>query len=169
MRRLCALFALVLLGTAPAPGTLRGTLPDAGVVWISDGRRLPQQRGIEITQHDKAFVPALAVVSSGSVVQFRNDDTVDHSVYSISPAGPFDLGIYEAGPGKDVRFERAGVIEVRCHIHRMMHATLIVVDGPYAALASAGAWALTGVRPGRHLLHAWTAREGERTQMVLVR
>ncbi len=103
-------------------------------------------------------------------MRFRNEDTLDHSVYSVSPADPFDLGIYEPGPGKDVAFPKPGVIEIRCHIHRHMHAVLVVVDGPYARVERAGApWTLRGVRPGHHIMHTWTAETGETTKPVEVR
>jgi plastocyanin len=138
-------------------------------VWISDGSAPPPNTGIAITQHERTFIPELTVVSAGTDVLFRNDDVVDHSVYSISPADPFDLGIYEPGPGKDVIFAKPGVIEIRCHIHRHMHAVLLVVDGPFVRLDAPGPWTLHGVRPGRHVLHVWTADEGEKTSLVEVR
>jgi len=164
-----ALLAAALLGAAPATTSLSGTLAAPGVVWISDGSNPPPSTKVEITQHDRTFIPALTVVTAGSDVTFRNDDDVDHSVYSVSPADPFDLGIYEQGPGKDVRFAVPGVIEIRCHIHRHMHAILLVVDGPFVQLDAAGPWTLRGVRPGRHVLHVWTADDGERTSVVEVR
>jgi plastocyanin len=164
-----ALLGVVLLGAAPATGSLAGTLATPGVVWISDGSNPAPSTHVEITQHDRTFIPALTVVTAGSDVTFRNDDDVDHSVYSVSPADPFDLGIYEPGPGKDVRFAVSGVIEIRCHIHRHMHATLLVVDGPVVQLDAPGPWTLRGVRPGHHVLHVWTADDGERTSAVDVR
>jgi plastocyanin len=158
-----------LLAAAPVPQTARltGALPAPGVVWVSDGSSPTPSTGAAITQKDKTFFPELAVVAAGTTVHFRNDDAVDHSVYSVSPADPFDLGIYEPGPGKDVAFPNSGVIEIRCHIHRHMHAVLVVVDGPYARVETAGApWTLSGVRTGRRVLHTWTADAGETTRSV---
>jgi len=166
---LLGLGTLALLAAGPATGTLTGTLTAPGVVWVSDGSAPAPTSGVAVDQHDRTFIPALAVVTAGSDVVFRNDDDVDHSVYSVSPADPFDLGIYAPGPGKDVHFTKAGVIEIRCHIHRHMHATLIVVDGPYARLDAPGAWTLHGVRTGRHALHVWTADGGEHVSDVDVR
>ncbi len=162
----------MLLAAAPPAtlGTLNGTLPAPGVVWISDDSHPAPSVAEAITQKDKTFFPGLAVVTAGTSVRFRNEDTLDHSVYSVSPADPFDLGIYEPGPGKDVAFPNPGVVEIRCHVHRHMHATLIVVDGPYERVERAGAaWSLRGVRAGRHVLHTWTADGGEVTKTVDVR
>jgi plastocyanin len=151
---------------APSSATLSSTLSAPGVVWVSDGSNPAPSVGAAITQRDKTFFPELAVVTAGTGVRFRNEDTLDHSVYSVSPADPFDLGIYEPGPGKDVAFPNPGVIEIRCHVHRHMHATLIVVDGPYERVERAGAsWSLR-VRPGRHILHTWTADGGEVTKSI---
>lgn len=144
------IFAALLAVASPlpaGPATLSGTLAAPGVVWVSDGSSPARSSGAVMTQTDRTFSPELAVVTAGSVVRFRNDDTVDHSVYSISPAGPFDLGIYEPGPGKDVTFARTGVVEIRCHIHRHMHATLVVVDGPHARVETVGGdWSIANVR-----------------------
>lgn len=159
------LLAAVLLAAAPAP--LTGTLPEPGVVWISDGSKIAPFTGALLTQRGKAFYPSFAVVPAGTVLRFRNDDEIDHSVYSVSEADPFDLGIYEPGPGKDVAFVNPGVVLVRCHIHRTMRSTLVVVDGPYARVEAArGSWTLRDVRPGRHVLHTWTQSQGEKTRIV---
>ncbi len=166
------LLAIGLLAAAPPPvlGTLNGTLPAPGVVWVSDGSSPAPVVGAAVTQRDKTFFPELAVVTAGTSVRFRNEDTLDHSVYSVSPADPFDLGIYEPGPGKDVAFPNPGVIEIRCHVHRHMHAVLVVVDGPYARVERPGAsWSLRGIRTGRHVLHTWTTDAGETTKTIDVR
>lgn len=163
-------FAAIAAAPPAATSTLNGTLPAPGVVWVSDGSSPAPSVRAAITQKDKTFFPELAVVTAGASVRFRNEDTLDHSVYSVSPADPFDLGIYEPGPGKDVGFPNPGVIEIRCHVHRHMHATLVVVDGPYARVERAGAsWSLRGARTGRHVLHTWTADGGETTKTVDVR
>lgn len=171
LRRIAPFLMLGVLGAAaPHPAMLRGTLAFPGVVWLSDASTPAPVGGAMITQTGKAFAPGFAVVTAGSDVRFRNDDAVDHSVYSVSKADPFDLGIYEPGPGKDVRFANAGIVEVRCHIHRHMHATLVVVDGPYARVeAPNGRWTLRAARPGRHLLHTWTVEQGETTKTIDVR
>ena len=164
-----ALATLAASGPTPA-GTVSGTLPAPGVVWISDGSTPAPSTNAVITQKDRHFLPDVAVVTSGTIVRFRNDDNIEHSVYSISDADRFDLGIYEPGPGKDITFAKSGVIAIRCHIHRSMHATLVVVDGPYTRVETAHeTWTLTGVRPGHHVLHTWTPVTGETAADVEVR
>jgi hypothetical protein len=115
----------------------------------------------------KSFVPDFLVITAGSSVRFPNDDSFFHSIYSESPADPFDIGFYDNGPGKLVPFAKSGVVEVRCHIHGTMHATILVVDGPWAQTKAPGEkYTLTGVRPGSHVLHEWSEQSGEKTTRV---
>jgi hypothetical protein len=109
----------------------------------------------------KTFVPDLLVVTVGTAVRFPNDDDFFHSIYSELGPDPFDIGFYDTGPGKYVLFEHPGVVAVRCHIHGSMHATIIVVDGPWAQTHTPGeTYTLVNVRPGRHLLHSWSPTNG---------
>ncbi len=115
---------------------------------------------------EKSFMPELLVVSVGGIVRFPNDDPFFHSIYSSSDADAFDIGFYGNGPGKEVSFERTGIVDVRCHIHAKMHATIVVVDGPY--LRADGAFSFAGVVPGNTTVSAWNASEGLRTRRVRV-
>jgi plastocyanin len=146
-----------LLGAAlPAQAaTFTGIASGPGVMWITGDA--PTTADAKIQQTMKAFVPALLVVSAGSSVQFPNDDSFYHSVYSDSPSNPFDLGLYDTGPGKSVVFSNPGVVDIRCHIHGSMHATLVVVDGPFVVTTHPGErYHIDGVAPGQHVLHVWT-------------
>lgn len=169
MGTLAVLVAACFPGAAQA-ATFSDVSSEPGVVWITDVTPpIPADRPA-MHQTSRAFVPQLLIVPVGSSVIFPNDDPFIHSVYSTSPSNPFDLGLYENGPGKAVTFAAPGIVEVRCHIHGSMHATIVVVDGPYARTAVAGdRYVIDGVRPGRHTLHTWSAEHGESTRPVVVR
>jgi hypothetical protein len=162
--------ALVLVPGIAAAATYADVLSDPGVAWITDVvPALPADRPA-MRQTAKAFVPDVLVVPVGSSIVFPNDDPFIHSVYSTSPENAFDLGLYETGPGKAVTFAAAGVVELRCHIHGSMHATILVVDGPSARTTTAGErYAIDGVRPGRHVLHVWSSAHGESVRTIVVR
>jgi plastocyanin len=150
-------------------GTYAGTLPQPGVVWISDGSKPTPMPEASMHNTHKSFVPDLIVITAGTNVRFPNDDGFYHSIYSESQADPFDIGFYDTGPGKVVAFPNAGVDDVRCHIHGSMHGVIVVVDGPYAqTTVPNAAYALTGVRPGMHVLHVWTPDGGEKTTPVRI-
>ena len=140
----------------------------ASVVWISAPSAVPQSGDFTMVNHHKSFLPSLLVVPRGSSVRFPNEDPFYHSIYSDSKLDPFDIGYYDTGPGKVVPFARAGVVNVHCHIHVYMHATIVVVDGPYAQVGSDGQYHLLGVPRGTFVLHTWDARNGERDRTVRV-
>jgi plastocyanin len=172
LSRIAISLALVVanLGVAAQAATVHGTLPTPSIVWISDDSH-PVPGTVEYTMSNtqKTFVPGLIVIPAGAAIRFPNEDPFFHSIYSDSPTDPFDIGFYDTGPGKLVTFANPGVVNVRCHIHGSMHATIIVVDGPWAQTDHDGqSYDLLGVRPGRHTLHVWTPDGGEKTSIVKV-
>jgi plastocyanin len=107
-----------------------------------------------VLQHGKAFVPRVIAVAAGSSVVFRNDDPINHNVFSLSPH--FDTGLYGAGGEKEQLFDKAGVVQLLCNIHSSMIGYVVVVDTPYYAQADAtGAFSIKGVAPGDYEVEAW--------------
>jgi plastocyanin len=157
IRSVLAGVALTFVVAAPVnAATYTATESVPAVVWVSDVAPDPAT-GIEIHQTMKAFAPSFVIVPIGTTILFPNDDAFYHSVYSESPGNAFDLGLYDTGPGKSVRFLSAGLVDIRCHVHGTMHATVIVVDGPYAqATATNLRIRIDGIAPGRHVVHTWT-------------
>lgn len=161
-------FALACAPLGAGAATIRGVAALPGVVWVSGG--VPGAAiDAEIRQSAKAFIPGVLVVPAGSSVKFPNDDAFYHSVYSVSPSNPFDLGLYDTGPGKSVVFGAAGVVEVRCHIHGSMHATIVVVDGPYAVTTRPAEAYQLSVSAGAHVLHVWADGSPVTSTKVVVR
>jgi plastocyanin len=161
-----ALIALFALPIPSLAATIHGTT-DASVVWVSAPDALPKPGVFDVHNQDREFLPPLTVIPQGSSVRFPNDDPFLHSIYSASPADPFDIGFYANGPGKTVDFPKAGIIDLHCHIHASMHGTIVVTDGPYA-LAANGAYSVSNVPAGKHVLHAWDETHGERTMNITV-
>jgi plastocyanin len=151
--------AATVLVAAPAfAATYTGIAKAPAVVWISDPQPLPSPSSEPVVRQTmKTFEPDLVIVPVGTSVTFPNDDPFYHSVYSESPGNAFDLGLYDTGPGKAVRFDVAGIVDVHCHIHRMMHATIVVVDGPFVQTTQPNQrYRFDGLRAGNHVLHVWT-------------
>ena len=116
------------------------------------------QAGVEIVQANKAFQPAVTVVTLGTPVSFPNRDTVRHHVYSFSPAKRFDLKLYVGTPASPVVFDKAGVAVLGCNIHDQMVAWVVVVDSPWYGTTNAqGKVQLPAVAAGRYQLRAWHA------------
>lgn len=167
MRRFIFLWALCL-GTAASAGTLTVTvrdaqgqpLPDAVVYLDSDAARAASKPsdGVRIVQKDRRFVPAVSVVQAGTAVDFPNEDTVRHHVYSFSPVKTFELKLYAGTPADPVRFDKPGVAVLGCNIHDRMVAWVVVLKTPWHARTGADGVARIAEAPaGAYRLRAWHA------------
>jgi plastocyanin len=149
-----------LRGAAPAPPP-EAEPPinelDRTVVMLVGKTPAPAEpQTIAIEQHNSHFEPDLAVVPVGSTVQFPNADPIFHNVFSLSGAQPFDLGFYPKGQSRSVKFDRAGVVQVYCHIHANMYAAILVTDSPwYGRPGADGQVLLKGVPAGHYRAEAW--------------
>jgi hypothetical protein len=133
------------------------------VVWLTplkpDGR--PAAAGhpgpFRLVQKDKMFTPHLMVVPTGSSVEFPNQDPFFHNVFSLFNGKRFDLGLYESGTSRAVRFDREGVSYIFCNIHPEMGAVVLALSTPYYSVSTAaGTVAIRGVPPGSYRLHVWS-------------
>jgi plastocyanin len=113
-------------------------------------------------QRDKEFVPHVLVVQAGTRVDFPNNDTVSHHVYSFSPAHPFELPLYKGDPHPPLVFDTPGTVVLGCNIHDSMLGYILVVDTPYFAKTRADGRAnLHALPAGRYVVHVWTDRAKE--------
>jgi len=119
-----------------------------------------------VLQHNKSFVPRVIAVAAGSSVVFKNDDAINHNVFSLSPH--FDTGLYGQGGEKEETFDKAGVVQLLCNIHSSMIGYVVVVDTPYFAQAdAAGAFSIKGVAPGEYEVEAWHEYASQPTRQKL--
>ncbi len=79
-----------------------------------------------VTQKSKTFSTKTMRIKVGDSVDFRNDDTVYHNIFSLSDPTSFDLGSYGPGEKKNVVFDKPGTIEVECAVHKDMKMTIEV-------------------------------------------
>ncbi len=113
-------------------------------------------RTYRMVQKNKQFVPHLMVVPLGSFVEFPNEDPFFHNVFSLYNGKRFDLGLYETGSARGVRFDREGVSYIFCNIHPEMGAVILALSTPYYAISRDGNIAIPNVPPGRYALNVWT-------------
>ncbi len=90
-------------------------------------RQAPKASAV-MDQIDKQFVPHLLVVQTATSVQFPNNDTVAHHVYSFSYPNKFMLSMYKGKQHPPVTFEHSGVVTLGCNIHDHMLGYILVVD-----------------------------------------
>jgi plastocyanin len=111
----------------------------------------------QMDQKNRAFVPHVLAVQTGTWVEFPNSDNIRHQVYSISPVKKFQLPLYTGKPSYPVQFTKAGVVEIGCNIHEQMSAQIVVVDTPYFGKTEAGAVTLSNLPAGQYNVRVWYA------------
>ncbi len=127
------------------------------VIWltpIGNAVRPPEQKPSNIpqlVQRDKTFHPSLIVIPAGGKVEFPNRDPFFHNVFSLFDGKRFDLGLYESGTTRFVKFDKPGISFIFCNIHSQMSAVVIALATPYYALSDArGELTIPNVPPGRY-------------------
>jgi plastocyanin len=131
------------------------------VVWLSsDSAKVTtpsHQTAYRLVQKDKQFIPHLLVVPTGSTVEFPNEDPFFHNVFSLFNGKRFDLGLYESGTSRSVRFGREGVSYIFCNIHPEMGAIILALSTPYYGTSAAnGSVVIHNVLPGTYQLNVWS-------------
>jgi len=144
------------------------------VVWLSPtdtvrpASATTSRTHYQLLQRNKRFEPSLLVVPVGSVVDFPNDDPWFHNVFSLYQGKRFDLGLYQAGAKRSVRFDRVGPSYLFCNIHSEMTGVVLVVDSDFFGITDKnGHYSIPGVAPGTYVLHVWyenAAAEGLQAQ-----
>ena len=132
------------------------------VVWlvpletVQGVRAVTDRPHYRLVQHNKRFEPGLLVVPVGSVVDFPNQDPWFHNVFSLYRGKRFDLGLYQAGAQRSVRFDRPGPSYLFCNIHPEMTGVVLAVDSElFAITESNGHYVISGASPGRYVMHVW--------------
>ena len=120
-------------------------------------------------QRSETFLPHVLAVDTGAVVDFPNNDSTYHNVFSLSKAKRFDLGRYARGRSKSVRFDRPGVVRVFCDIHSHMSAFVLVFSHPFYAMTDeAGRYRIDDIPPGTYTVAAWYEGEPRDTRTVSI-
>jgi plastocyanin len=194
MNRIAAIILLALSALpARAEGTVRVLTTDGAGKPVADAVAYlvsldspapvhPPDRPVEIIQRDQEFSPYVTPIVVGTRVVFPNRDTVQHHVYSVSPAKKFEIPLYIGDSSATILFDREGAVTLGCNIHDWMVAYVFVLSTPYFAKTGADGTAdITGLPPGRYRLEVWhprlaakvgreldVSRNGEATQVISV-
>src|SRR5580704_7400458 len=185
MRRVPVLAAIVLSCGALAAQdlTLRGKVTvvhrsshksGSGdvVVWVTPTHPVDSAitgPAARLLQKDKRFSPHVIAVRVGAEVEFPNQDPFFHDVFSIYRGKPFDLGLYESGTSRKVRFSQTGVSYIFCNIHPEMSAAVVAVPTAYFAVTAAdGSFQIGHLAPGKYKMEFWYELASEAELAALV-
>jgi plastocyanin len=112
--------------------------------------------GASIEQRGAEFMPYVTIVQTGTSVEFPNNDTIRHHVYSFSAPKRFEIKLYAGKPGQPVVFDKPGEVVIGCNIHDWMEAYVLIVETPFFAKTAADGRAVIGNVPaGRYRMQLW--------------
>jgi plastocyanin len=164
---------VILPGAAPSGSVQSASGPMKDVV-VYAVPALPvssvqPERHARMTHTRSGFEPHVLAISVGTWVDFKNEDQIYHSPFSISPAGPFDLRMLRPGETRRVQFNRPGVLNVYCELHSKGEGFIVVVPDPaYTRPAPSGGFYLPKLGPGTYTVTAWHPTLGEKSKYVEV-
>jgi plastocyanin len=106
-------------------------------------------------QRNMKFIPHVLPILAGTTVEFQNNDTFDHNVFS--PDGdPYDLGTFPGGEARKQKFDKAGIYAQLCKLHPEMEGYIVVLSNPYFAKTKRdGSFVVKGVPSGKYELKVW--------------
>jgi len=143
------------------------------VIWLTPAKLIaPTTPATQarLVQKNKRFLPHVVAVMAGTEIEFPNQDPFFHDVFSIYRGKPFDLGLYESGTSRKVRFSQPGVSYIFCNIHPQMSAAVIALPTPYFAISAIdGSFQISHVPPGHYKLELWYELASESELAPLVR
>ena len=132
----------------------------------------PPAAPVVIAQRDIHFVPYLTAVPVGTTVRFSNEDPYDHHLRSepggpfgnIPPAKDFEMRLPAMSGGKatsaEVKFDKAGLVVLGCHLHGSMRGHLFVSETPWVAVTDAdGLATIADVPEGAADLRTWSPEQ----------
>jgi plastocyanin len=79
-----------------------------------------------VSQRDKTFSMENVTIRPGDTLVFRNDDPVNHNVFSAAAGLEFNLQSQKPGESSKVTLWTEGTTEVRCAFHPRMKLTVTV-------------------------------------------
>lgn len=105
----------------------------AGALMIADSTPASSDvsAALHILQRNQKFIFQDAETNSveakaGQSIEFHNQDDSAHNIYSATPEMPFDLGAFQPGETRSVRFSAPGNYDIECAIHPTMHLKITV-------------------------------------------
>jgi plastocyanin len=112
----------------------------------------------KIEQKDQQFAPHISLVAVNTEITFPNVDTVQHHVYSFSPAKTFEVSLREEFTSAPIKFEKPGIVELGCNIHDWMLAYIYVSDAQWYGQTGDNALAKFDLPSGTYEVTLWHPR-----------
>ncbi len=161
-------------------GTITGAVkckrvrhPEDVVVYIEEVNGndypAPEEKGI-LDQLNLTFVPHVIAVQKGTSIDFPNSDMVRHNLFSPPECcQQFNLGTYDVGVVKTVKFDKVCDVPLLCNVHAEMSGFVVILSNPYFSVTGRdGVFKIENVPPGTYKVSAWHEKLRTVTQDVTV-
>ena len=132
---------------------------------------LPDKNPV-MDQKNLVFTPHILPIMVGTTVDFPNNDTVRHNVFSPPKcAKQFNLGTYGAGSTKPMTFETIGEVPLLCNVHTEMNAFIVVLPNPYFVMTDrkSSTFTIKNVPPGTYRVTFWHEKLASKSTEVMVK
>lgn len=173
--RLCRLFIGLLTSCTAQAGDLnvmvtneKGRPLEDAVVYVEsdNSQSADREAEVKIIQDNRNFAPKVSVIQKGTLVNFPNQDSIQHHVYSFSQPKKFEIPLYKGDPPNPIKFDKAGAVIIGCNIHDWMKAYIYVVGTPYFAKTDAtGKISITNMPTGSYKVKLWHPLQKSRRAM----
>jgi plastocyanin len=112
--------------TETATATTTATMTETTTATATPSTTTPSTNMVSVTIQNFSYVPVTVSVANGTTVTWTNNDTVSHTVTSVTP-GLFDSGPISPGATWSYTFNQTGSFEYSCTIHPSIpHGTVTV-------------------------------------------
>jgi len=143
---------------------------NSGSVVFIDGLVRAAQKGQPhpiVSQQTRQFSPRVLPIARNTTVDFPNDDSILHNVFSLSKTRRFDLDVYQPGKSKSVKFSKPGLVRLYCNIHPEMNCSILVLNNPFFSTTDhTGRCIISGIPDGTFSVRTWQELGGEARQRV---
>jgi plastocyanin len=161
-----AALPLLCAGAVNAEGEVRGrVLGDRSTPFVIYARDMPAvaalpQARATVKQLHLRFFPQVLPILQGTTVEFVNEDSTAHNVFSPTAQEPFDLGTFGEGTRTHL-FRIPGSHVMLCNVHVEMVAWILVLPNPHFVTVDEDGRFTLKLPPGRHRLVLWRPRDRE--------
>ena len=150
------------------------------VVYLENIQRgkafLAAAKKITINQLGCRFIPQLAVLANGGVMEVVNSDNALHNIHAYEMAGAAVQSVLNASQPrrgniltKTIDMGSGNALRLLCDAHDFMRAYVFVASNPYYAVVDGqGGFTLKNVPPGTYRIKVWHGALGEKSQTVEV-
>ena len=130
------------------------------IVYLSRNDKANQNKPVQkhvVSQKNTHFNPALWVISVGDSIEWENNENkeIDHNVFSLSTLERFDLGLGEKGSKLRQQFNKTGILNYYCSVHKEMEGKIVVLPSRhYQLLKKPTAFKISDLPAGEWTLNA---------------